>query len=191
MTNQIRLAILCLVVQAAVVECQSNVFRLFYRFGFDQGRIGDPKGAPSRNEIESLMCATNEFLSESMQEYTENDAVQMYATEIDWGFEDWIYNGSEPEAPRNVPVIVNFTAVATTNDGSEVPNNDELWEATKYFDYFAYIKEYVWKIQGQNFFKDTRGLWYEPLIEPPVSGQIPESSLCPGVPPPGESLEAL
>jgi hypothetical protein len=191
MTKESRLSIVSLLVLAAIAEGQSDVFRLFYRFGFDQGRVGDPKGAPSQNDIEGLMCATNEFLSESMQNYMENDAIQIYTAEINWGFEDWIYNGSEPEAPRNVPVVVNFTAVATTNDGSEVPSNDDLWEATKYFDYFAYIKNFVWNVEGQNFFKDTRGLWYEPFIEPSITGQMSESSKCPGAPKRGKHAKTL
>ena len=163
--------------------CQSGeVFRLFYRFGFGEGNIGDPDSTPSQSDIEGLICATNEFLSDSMQNYTKNDAIQIYATEISWGFDDWIYNGSEPEAPRNVPVIVNFTAVTATTDGTAVPSNNELWQGTKYFDYVSYLMNYIWKIEGQNFFTKARGLWYEPFISEPVAGSMAESSQCPGAP---------
>eukprot|EP00797_Seminavis_robusta_P010861 Sro1806_g298910.2 (723) ;mRNA; r:17242-19818 len=182
----LRITILTVVV--ALVDSQSeDVFRLFYRFGFKDGRIGDPGGAPSQNDVEGLMCATNEFLSDSIQNYTKNGNIQIFTTEIDWGFEDWIYNGSEPEAPRNVPVIVNFTTVVTTSDGSPAPTNDDLWQATKHFDYFSYIMNYLWTIPGQNFFSSARGLWYEPFIQPAVTGQIPQSSQCPGTPIPADS----
>lgn len=182
MKHTVQLFAACLIALTTPSASQSEVFRLFYRFGFGQGRIGDPDREPSQSDVEALICATNEFLSDSMRNYTKNQAVQIYANEIDWGFDDWIYNGSEPEAPRNVPVIVNFTAVVTTNDGSGVPSHSDMWEATKYFDYFSYVMNYVWNIPDQNFFTDARGMWYEPSIEPPVAGKLQESSRCPGAP---------
>ena len=166
----------------ATVDGQSDVFRLFYRYGFDEGRIGDPRGIPSQADVEAMICATNRFMTDELQNYTKNNAVQVFATEVSWDSQDWIYNGIEPEAPRNVPVIVNFTATVMTMDGSDTPSNQILWEATKYFDYFSYIMNYLWEIPGQNFFHEAQGIWYEPFIQYPVQGQIRESSKCPGAP---------
>ena len=182
MKGQRHLCLSFLVSLFAVVDGQSEVFRLFYRYGFGEGRIGDPQGSPSQADVEALICATNKFMTDELQNYTDNDAVQVFATEVSWDFQDWIYNGEEPEAPRNVPVIVNFTATVTTSDGSETPSNQKMWEATKYFNYFSYIMNYLWKIPGQNFFRDTQGMWYEPFIQEPVQGQIRESPQCPGAP---------
>ena len=162
-----------------VVKANEEVFRMFFRYGFDQGQIGDPDGQPSENDIKALICATNDFLTESLQNYTKKDTVEVKAVEIDWGFDDWIYNGSEPEAPRNVPVIVNFTTQVYDTEGGTPPTNQELWEATKYFDYFGYIMNYLWTIPQPNFFTDTRGLWYEPFIQPPVTGKMAQNDQCP------------
>ena len=175
------LVALCLLVAPAAG--QSKIFRFFVRYGFGQGTMDDPNSEPSQSDIEGLMCATNEFLTDSIQNHMKLNAIQIYATEIDWGFEDHMYIGGEPEAQdpgKNVPVIVNFTATVTTTDDSTPPSNDDMWEATKYFDYFSYIQDYIWKIEGNNFFTSTRGLWYEPLVLPPVQGKLAESSLCPG-----------
>lgn len=182
MTKRLYLGFLAILFAAVHVDGQSDVFRLFYRYGFNQGRIGDPQGIPSQFDIEALMCATNDFMTAELQNYTKNNAVQVYATEISWGVQDWIYNGTEPEAPRNVPVTVNFTATVATSDGSDIPSNQNLWEATKYFNYFSYIMNYLWKIPGQNFFHNAQGMWYEPFIQGPVAGQLTESSQCPGAP---------
>jgi len=167
---------------AASTTAQSEVFRMFFRYGFGHGKIGDPTGLPSKDDVEGLICATSDFLSISMQNYTHNPAVRVTATEIDWGFDDWIYNGSEPGAPRNVPVVVNFTTVLSTIDESVVPSHQDFWEATKYFDYFHYMANYVWKIPERNFFLDTKGMWYQPFIQSSVSGMLSESPLCPGIP---------
>jgi hypothetical protein len=179
MVNALRYIIASLLCLRSPVAANDHIFRLFFRYGFEDGKIGDPNGQPTEADIKGLMCATNRFLTESVENYTKKEGVEMIATEINWGFEDWIYNGSEPEAPRNVPVIVNFTAMPYPSEGGTPPTNNELWEMTKYFDYFSYIMDYLWKIEGDNFFKSTRGLWYEPFIESPVTGQMPQNSECP------------
>jgi hypothetical protein len=179
MVNALRHIIASLLWLLSPVAANDKIFRLFFRYGFEDGQIGDPNGKPTEADIKGLMCATNKFLTESVENYTKKEGVEIMATEINWGFEDWIYNGSEPEAPRNVPVIVNFTAMPYPSEGETPPTNSELWEMTKYFDYFSYIMDYLWKIEGDNFFKSTRGLWYEPFIEPPVTGQMPQNSECP------------
>jgi hypothetical protein len=179
MVNVLRRIIASVLFLHSPVAAQDKIFRLFFRYGFEDGRIGDPNGKPTDEDIKGLLCATNKFLTESVANYTKKEGVDMIATEINWGFEDWIYNGSEPEAPRNVPVIVNFTAMPYSSDGSTPPTNSELWEMTKYFDYFSYILDYLHQIEGNNFFKNTRGLWYEPFIEPPVTGQMPQNTMCP------------
>lgn len=182
MTKATRHLFLSLLVNLlAAVDSQSDVFRLFYRYGFGEGRIGDPRDTPSQADVEAMICATNRFMTDELQNYTKNNAVQVFATEVSWDFQDWIYNGTEPEAPKNVPVIVNFTATVVTMDDSDTPSHEKLWEATKYFDYFSYIMNYLWEIPGQNFFHEAQGLWYEPIIQEPVQGQIRESSKCPGV----------
>ncbi|CAB9526302.1 expressed unknown protein [Seminavis robusta] len=176
-SQQIVVAFFWLLIQSTVAS--EDVFRLFFRYGFGDGQIGDPNSEPTEEDIKGLMCVTNKFLTDSLTNYTKNQGMEIFATEIDWGFEDWIYNGTEPEAPRNVPVIVNFTATVDTPEGMTPPTNQELWDATKYFDYFGYIMDYIWNIEGENFFKNTRGLWYEPEIIPPLSGQIPQNTDCP------------
>lgn len=156
-----------------------DVFRLFFRYGFADGQIGQPGAEPTEADIKGLMCATNSFFTDALQNATNSDKVEVFATDITWDYEDWIYEGEEPEAPRNVPVIVNFTAKVMTSDGSPAPTNQDLWEETKYFEYFTYIRSYIWQIQGDNFFKGIRGLWYEPLIQAPEQGQIPDNDMCP------------
>jgi len=162
-----------------VIKANEEIFRMFFRYGFEQGEAGEPSGQPTEQDIKGLICATNDFLTDSLKNYTKKDNVEVSAIEIDWGYEQFVYEGSEPEAPRNVPVEVNFTTVITATDGGEAPSNQEMWEATKYFDYFAYIKEHLWKIPSENFFKETRGLWYEPFIQEPVTGKMPQNSECP------------
>ena len=71
------------------------VCRLSLRYGFGDGQIGDPDGEPTEEDVKALMCKTNEFFTESIQNYTEKPEVEFYATEISYGFEDWIYNGTE------------------------------------------------------------------------------------------------
>jgi hypothetical protein len=176
---QVCLALFCLI---SSVSAESEVFRLFFRYGFGKGTVEDPASQPSEEDIKGLLCATNDFFTDSMQNHTKSSSVEIHAVEIDWGFEDFMYIGGEPEAQapgKNVPVIVNWTARVTTTDGSTSPSNDDLWEATKYFDYFSYIQDYLWKIGGDNFFTSTRGLWYEPLILPPVTGKMADNSNCP------------
>jgi len=174
-------ALLCLAVTASAQTTSDTdeIFRMFFRYGFDNGKIGDPDGQPTEADVKGLMCATNEFLTNSLQNYTKSDVVNVNAVQINWSYEDFIYNGSEPEAPRNVPVIVNFTAQITTADYSTPPTNQMLWEATKYFDYISYIQDYIWKIPNQNFFTEARGLWYEPFIQGPVTGQLADNDQCP------------
>lgn len=184
-----------LAVLALQVQAQTREFRLFYRFGFNEGRIGDPDGTPNRDDVAQLMCTTADFLTEELQKFTNNDKARVTTSDIDWGFDDWIYNGTEPEAPKNVPVIVNFTAMATTTDGSRLSPDfadtqdgtlNLLWEATKHFDYFSYIMEYVWQIDApgntENFFKPTRGMWYEPYRMDPAmrsNAMMASSPNCP------------
>lgn len=174
--QQLVVALLAMPVAAAQ---GSDVFRMFFRYGFEQGELGDPKGQPTEADVKGLMCATNDFLTNALQNYTKSDNVEVNAVNIDWDFENWVYNGSEPEAPRNVPVIVNFTTQVTTTDSSTPPTNQVLWEATKYFDYFSYIQDYIWKIPNDNFFTEARGLWYEPFIQEPVQGKLADNDQCP------------
>ena len=175
--QQLLVALLCMAFPASASD---DIFRMFFRYGFEQGQIGEPAGEPTEQDVKGLMCVTSEFLTNALQNYTKSDKVEVNAVQIDWDFENWIYNGSEPEAPRNVPVIVNFTAQVTTTDSSAPPDNQILWEATKYFDYFSYIQDYIWKIPGQNFFTEARGLWYEPFIQGPVTNaKMPNNDQCP------------
>lgn len=174
-----RTLIVCLCLAPPVSIAAEDIFRLFFRYGFGDGQIGDPSSPPSEADVKGLMCATNQFFTHALQNSTKSDQVEFFATDITWGFEDWIYNGTEPEAPRNVPVIVNFTAKVLASDGSPLPTNQDLWEDTKYFEYFSYIQHYIWEIEGENFFKSTRGLWYEPFIQEPEQGQIADNDMCP------------
>lgn len=158
---------------------EEEVFRFFFRYGFGDGQVGDPDSQPTEDDVKGLMCATNDFFTDALKNSTNNDSVEFYATEITYGFEKYIYEGSEPEAPRNVPVEVKFTAKIVTTDGSTPPTLEDFWEDTKYYEYFSYIRNYIWKIEGSNFFKDTRGLWYEPFIQDPEEGQIKDNDKCP------------
>lgn len=179
MVTLAQLALVALLGVPVVAAAEPPVFRFFMRFGFGDGQIGDPAQQPTEEDVKGLMCKANEFFTESIQNYTDNTEVEFFATEISYDFDDWIYNGTEPEAPRNVPVIVNFTAKLVTKDGSEPPTNQELWEGTKYFEYYTFIMQHMWQIEGDNFFKNARGLWYEPFIQPAVQGDIADNDQCP------------
>lgn len=181
MTNIQNLLVAALLSLAIPTAAQvDEVFRLFFRYGFDQGLVHDQYMEPTKGDIEGLLCATNDFLTTQLRDYKEDYSLYVYSHEIDWGFDHWIYNGSEPEAPKNVPVMVNFTISVTSDSGGITPTNSELWEATKWFDYMSYIQDYLWTIDGNNYFRDTRGLWYEPFIVSPVTNtMMDENDQCP------------
>ena len=158
-------------------------FRMYTRFGFEDGQMGDPAGEPTEDDVKGMLCTTNEFMTQALADYTKEAELKIYTVDVSYGKEAYMYEGSEPEAPRNVPIMVNYTMVVYMPGMVDFAYNDqELWEATKYFDYFKYIQEYLWKLPEGNFFKDARGFWYTPEVvsEDPASGAaFHENSMCP------------
>lgn len=168
----------------AAVNDRDNVVRLKYRFAFENN-IDNFKKRPNNDDVKSLICQTNSFLTTEIQRISNNTALQVEATEIDWSYDEYTYV-TEDNTTVEMPVSLSFTLNVSTSsddddDGSTttiassspfITNNEKLDDALVDIDYNTYLTNYVWKTipLEQNFFYRTRGLTWESDIVPPIKG---------------------
>jgi hypothetical protein len=106
---------------------------------------------PDQPEIEAMMCQTNAFFLKTLKNWTKNDSIDVYATNINWAYE-----------PKNaLPSLVEFFAKATYPDGSHVPAID-VFEAMEQVNVKAFVQEYIWQSEPVkvNAFYETEDIFF-------------------------------
>ena len=135
-------------------------------FGFFDGQAREPTLA----EVESLICETNLYFQNRLQQSTGDYSLMAYAQHIDWVF--------SPDCPG--PVTVTFELVGIFGDGQQVPSN-YIFQTLKLGDEDMrdYLQNYVWESPpvGTNVFSSTNTMTLEDMLgeQIPVPGQLAQA----------------
>ncbi|CAB9504379.1 beta-induced protein ig-h3 [Seminavis robusta] len=130
-----------------------------------------------KDDIDGVICQTQYWLSQLMQNATGSKSVYVQATEIDWGH----YKEADE------PLHLNFTAqledaASETDDVDWLDSQQILNEVERLGEegWKRYLVDYVWKAEplGQNVFANANQVFYDLLMREPVQGTLEEAE-CP------------
>jgi len=103
--------------------------------GFFDGEYSDP----TNSDVEELVCTTNSFLQEKVEEFVDDDGIQVHAAAIDWTLGE--------------PFSLAFVIQATFGDGTTLTAN-KVFEALKLGDSDVrdYLENYVMQSSPKGVF---------------------------------------
>ena len=157
-----------------------EIVRFNFRFGlFDDEQT--PNTEVIRTDVESVICQTQYFMSQLVQNATESQSIHAKATEIDWAF----YRSHE------LPIYLNFTVLfMEPGKGTDVNWVDEeilIAEMEKMGQegLQRYITDWVWKAEplGDNLFTNVNRMAFDGVKQAFVEGTL-DNAECPETPAP-------
>jgi hypothetical protein len=140
--------------------------------GYDQVRFAFEYGLPEgrsvgQSEVESLICRTQEYLTEMLNNEFQDSSLNVKATGIKWEFAK-----GDP-----LPVKVRFTATTTaTSNETTVPSPEEIKDSLVGLDMGAYLANYVKATECPTGFSEATEVAYEVNLTPEVNGDMTEAS---------------
>jgi len=177
MLHQLLLPLLgSLLLLTPTITAQSgNIVRFNFRFGFfddDQTPLADIM----KEDVEGVLCQTQYFLSQIVQNATDSKSVHAKATQVDWGY----YEG------QDLPAHINFTVEYSdsTIEGDVNWIDDQIliteMEGLSSEGLQDYITKWVWESEPKklNFFTNANRMAFDGLEQAPVTGQLEEAE-CP------------
>lgn len=161
--------IILILLSALISPVQAQV-KLIYTF--DYAFLQDTvKNAPSRTDLNTLICLTDKYLTEVYKEYSGNDAMVFQSTNI-----GWVFDRTELNQPNGLPLEMTMAADVTTTDGSEMPSLAAMAQYS--FDFYAFIGDYLYT-SNSFVWKNLGGMAYSFKIDVPKKGKL-ERSVCDG-----------
>lgn len=160
----------------------SEIVRFNFRFAFfddDQTPLSDVM----KDDVEGVLCQTQYFLSQLVQNATQTKSVHAKATEINWGF----YEGAD--MPMHINFTVEFTDAMVEGDVNDIDDSIliEQMEKLEKPGLEKFITDWVWKSDPQksapdrndgNFFHNANRMEFDGIKQAPVRGQLEEAE-CP------------
>jgi len=154
-------------------------------FHVSYGFFDNVYAEPSDSDIESLVCQTNEFLKDKLQEHLNDDSIEAKAVNIDWTLR-------ETSTP---PLLLTFQVEANDGNGSPVAA-DKVYQALKLSEQEIadYVETFVWNTSSTGTTNETvfanvdEVSFQSNLGSPSGSGKLAEAQ-CPGVPSTGPKVE--
>jgi hypothetical protein len=142
-----------------VAASGENAVLFHLSFGFYSGTLSEP----TPEEIEALICESQEFVKAELQGKNEEECIEKVTiSRIDWTFD---------ETCPTAPVTVTYAAQALFCDGAEVPP-DLIYESMKLDEESLklYMEAYVWdsKPKQENVFYNTNAMTIEGKTHTPV-----------------------
>lgn len=167
-----------LLLLTTVVNAQpgsGTIVRFNFRFGFfEDGQT--PDADIMKEDIEGVLCQTQYFLSQIVQNATDSKSIHAKATQIDWGF----YDGQD--LPAHINFTVEYTDASVEGDVNWIDDQIliEEMEGLSSQGLQDYITKFVWmsEPQGLNFFTNANRMAFDGLEQQPVTGQLEEAE-CP------------
>lgn len=154
--------------------------------GFEHVRFSFQYGLPEglvtgQGDVESLLCRTQDYLTQELNKEFVDLNLQVKATGIVWAYD---------KNNADMPVRVNFTASVTGINGTEVPEAEEIRDATMDLDMESYLSTVVQASECPTGFSQATKASYINMLTPEIRGDLSEAScqstcaptLTPGVP---------
>lgn len=160
------------------------------RIGFDEDATIDRE--PTQEEVEELICVTNEFLQDRLEAYAteqgETEPMQLSAVNIDWSYDASL--GVHPGDGKSYPVEVSFLVDAfypgATVESQSIVHKDTVFNAIDMTEeeIVSYIMDCVWKTDSNSVFYNTVRVHYNVMQAQYARGRtvrLPEAT-CPETP---------
>lgn len=105
---------------------------------------------PEADEVEAMICQTNNFFKETIVEATNDPNVVSYATNIDW----------EYDPDDRLPMTVYFTSHTSDGQGNVIPSADMYNYILKHADAKSLVKDFIWNSEPYpiNIFYQTEDI---------------------------------
>jgi hypothetical protein len=116
----------------SLVDSSKDLASYQLAFGFYEGEVGEP----SMSEVEALICQTNQYMEQKLQDSIGDPQLAAQAVNIDWKY--------SPECVA--AVTVTFAIESSYGDGSTVPAH-EVFQALRLGDeeLQTFLECFVWK----------------------------------------------
>ena len=153
-----------------------QVVRFAFKFGFFKDEL-TPLTEVVKADVEGVLCQTQYFLSQLVQNATDSKSVHAQATNINWGYFE------KDELPAHINFTVEFTdAVLQEDDVNWVDDQiliDEM-EAMGEAGLQRFITNWVWNAEpvGLNFFANANKMSFDGIKRARIKGDIPNAE-CP------------
>ena len=123
---------------------------------------------PTVEEINTLMCAHNQYYTERYQFATNNPTVIYEAQDIDWTYTP----GDEK------PLAVSLNANITALDGGETPSTGDIVEGNVAIgeNFTDYIQNYAWPLGG--IWNMVNSMYYQTSVSGPADTVRLEEAIC-------------
>jgi hypothetical protein len=153
-----------------------EIVRFSFRFGFFKDDL-TPLSEVIKEDVEGVICQTQYFLSQLVQNASGSKSVHAKATEIDWGY------FKDQDLPAHLNFTVEFTdAVLAEGDVNWVEDQILITEMEKLetSGLQKFITEWVWDAEpkGLNFFVNANRMSFDGIKQARVEGNLQEAE-CP------------
>lgn len=174
--SSLLLSSLFLAALRVVAQDDLEVVRFAFKFGFfDDGLT--PLTEVVKDDIEGVLCQTQYFLSELVQNATNSKSVHAQATNINWGYYE------TDDLPAHINFTVEFSdALVEEGDVNWIDDQvliDEM-EAMGEAGLQHFITNWVWNSEPNpgNFFANANKLSFDGIKRTRIKGDIPNAN-CP------------
>lgn len=157
-----------------LILAQEDVLIMDFRFDFFD--MLEPQRDPSDEEFSALMCATQEFMSQTLQETTGNPTLTLETKDI-------LY--TRGTGPNGTEFHISFWGNLSTNEMGEIPKSgdviDTFNDRNPYFNTSIYISQIVHPAVplggGNDYWRDVNRMEYNGTYGPRTTGPF-EEPIC-------------